>query len=201
MLHKHGKIADEVGAHIRWYEERIKHVIALAEERYDEVRVFAFSDHGMTDIHATCDVKGRIEGLGLEFGVDYVAAYDSTMARFWFLKDGARAPITEALEQEAQGRILSDDQLAEWGCDFPGRKYGELFFLMNPGVLLCPSFMGEKPLAGMHGFAPEDKDSVAAFMSNVKLESPPKRLDDLYWLMRDEAAEGRAARDRGKERG
>ncbi len=35
----------------------------------------------------------RIESLPLKFGVDYSAVYDSTMARFWFLKPHARAII------------------------------------------------------------------------------------------------------------
>jgi hypothetical protein len=108
------------------------------------------------------------------------------MARFWFLRPGAREAIVEALEKEPAGRILSDEELAGYGCDFPGNTYGELFFLMKPGVLICPSHMGVKPLAGMHGFAPEDKDSTAAFMSSVKVESAPRRLEDLYTLMRDD---------------
>ena len=58
---------------------------------------------------------------------------------------------------------------------------------MNPGVLICPSHMGVKPLAGMHGYAPTDKDSTAAFMTNVPIEPMPKRLADLYTLMRNEA--------------
>jgi hypothetical protein len=58
---------------------------------------------------------------------------------------------------------------------------------MNPGVLLCPSFMGEKPLAGMHGYDPRHEASVAAFLSNVRLQPMPKRLDDMYALMLSEA--------------
>ena len=73
-----------------------------------------------------------------------------------------------------------------YGCDFPGNYYGELFFLMEPGILICPSHMGVKPLAGMHGFAPEDKDSTASFMSSVAVEFPPRRLEDLYTLMHDD---------------
>jgi hypothetical protein len=43
--------------------------------------------------------------------------------------------------------------------------------------------MGEKSLAGMHGYAPDHKDSVALFASNVVPASMPRRLDDLYDLM------------------
>lgn len=191
-MHSHGTASPETAANIQWYEKEVRTLLALAKQRYGEVRLFVFSDHGMTDTAATCDVIARINGLGLQFGVDYAAVYDSTMARFWFLTPQAKEAIVTALEQEPQGRIASQEQLETWGCDFPGQQYGQLFFLMNPGVLLCPSFMGERPLAAMHGYSPDDRDSVAAFLSNTPLQEPPRRLDDLYRLMRDEAEKGMA---------
>tara|TARA_R110001592_G_scaffold86582_7_gene255623 strand:- start:619 stop:1803 length:1185 start_codon:yes stop_codon:yes gene_type:complete len=183
LLHQYGTGAQEVSDHIAWYDREITKLYALACEHYDEVELFLFSDHGMTDITEVCDVMGRIEGLGLTFGEDYAAAYDSTMARFWFLKDGVRAIVEAALKEEPLGHIMGDEELAEYGCDFPGDTYGELFFLMKPGVLICPSHMGVKPLAGMHGFAPGDKDSTASFVSNIKLSKAPDGLDDLYDVM------------------
>ncbi len=189
-LHAHGTQSPKTAENIRWYEKELRNLVVLAQEHYRDVRLFVFSDHGMTDTAATCDLMARINALGLKFGLHYAAVYDSTMARFWFLNPMARGAIVEALEQEPQGRILSEEQLAAWGCDFPGRQYGELFFLMNPGTLLCPSFMGERPLAAMHGYSPEDKDSVAAFMSNVPPPVMPKRLDAMYRLMLEENAAG-----------
>jgi len=38
----------------------------------------------------------------------------------------------------------------------------------------------------MHGYTPDDKDSTAAFASNVKLESYPQGLEDLYALFKQE---------------
>lgn len=183
VLHRRGTAAPEVGAKIRWYDEQLRRVLDVASRRYRDVRLHVFSDHGMADVTATCDLIPRIEALGLEFGKDYAACYDSTMARFWFLNDGARREITAALTEEPQGDILSDATLAEYGCDFPDRKYGQLFFLLKPGVLLCPSFMGERPMAGMHGYDPYHKDSVALFASNRRPDPAPKRLDDLHDLM------------------
>ena len=58
---------------------------------------------------------------------------------------------------------------------------------MDPGWLLCPSFMGEKPLAGMHGYSPEDKDSVAAFMTNTPDNIQPAHLTDMCAAMKGEA--------------
>jgi hypothetical protein len=115
--------------------------------------------------------------------------YDSTMARFWFPKNSAREKIIEVLEKEPRGQILSEARLREYGCDFADNTYGDLFFLMNPGVLLLPSFMGETSLAGMHGYAPEHQDSLAMLASNVVPEPMPQRLDDLYDLMLGEVSD------------
>jgi hypothetical protein len=46
---------------------------------------------------------------------------------------------------------------------------------------------GPKPLAGMHGYHPDDKDSVAAFMTNTTDTAKPAQLADIYALMRAEA--------------
>ena len=73
--------------------------------------------------------------------------------------------------------------MRDWGIDFPDRRYGELFFLLDPGILLCPSHLGVKPLAGMHGYEPQDPASVASFFSTKQLENPPGGLADLFTLM------------------
>ena len=185
-LHNEGKNGVAVERKLHWYDREIRSLFEIARTQYDDVRLFVYSDHGMTDTVSTVSLMDRIESLGLRFGTDYLAVYDSTMARFWFENARARAAITEALEQESHGHILTRAELAAWECDFPDDRYGELFFLLDPGHLLCPSYMGEKPLAGMHGYDPEHKDSVAAFMTNVVDTPEPKRLDDLYALMRRE---------------
>lgn len=187
ILHADGKRSPRVDKKIEWYDEQLRRILSEAREHYDGVRLFVFSDHGMTDIRESCDLIPRVEGTGLKFGEDYVAVYDSTMARFWFLKPGAKEKILEALSGEKRGRILHPEDLEKFQCRFPGNKYGEVFFLLDPGVLLCPSFMGETHLAGMHGYDPADKDTDAMFAANVGCDPTPQRLDDLYRLMLNEA--------------
>ncbi|MCX7001791.1 MAG: hypothetical protein NTV22_00795, partial [bacterium] len=162
-------------------------VLALAAQHYDTVRLFVFSDHGMTDCSEDYDLMRVIDGLGLQFGTDYVAVYDSTMARFWFLTGRARERIRACLAGETRGTILDAATLHDYGCDFANHRYGELLFMLQPGVLLCPSHMGVAHMAGMHGYDPYHADSVASFSSNVALATPPRRLDDLYGLMYQEA--------------
>jgi len=187
VLHADGTESPRVDQKIQWYHDRLVGLMNLARKHYSGVRLYAFSDHGMTNIHDVCDLMPRIEAAGLRFGEDYAAVYDSTMARFWFLRPGAKEAILKALSGEERGHILMPEDLASYQCRFPKDKYGEVFFLLKPGVLLCPSFMGETPLAGMHGYDPADKDTDAMFASNVACDPTPARLDDLYRLMRGEA--------------
>jgi hypothetical protein len=95
-----------------------------------------------------------------------VAFYDSTMARFWFLNDGARDKIVGKLAQIDVGNILSDFELRELGTYFGNHKYGETIFLMKPGHMIVPSFMSRRILPGMHGYHPDDPDSFAVYLSN-----------------------------------
>jgi hypothetical protein len=183
LLHAHGTSAECVGRKLRSYEDSIRSLVELAERRYQSVRLLVFSDHGMTDVRATCDLRSRIEELDLEWGRDYGAVYDSTMARFWFATTRARRRVHEVLASEPSGRVLSDSELTQLGCDFEDRRHGETFFLLRPGTLMCPSDMGAKPLRGMHGYHPAHSDSWAFFGSNRVPRRRPRRLDDLLDVM------------------
>jgi hypothetical protein len=186
ILHDDGIPSPRVSAKIAWYARQVQEIYTLAKEKYTEVRLHVFSDHGMTNIIRSVEVIKPIAVLPLRFGVDYVAVYDSTMARFWFLTPGAREAITAVLAAIPDGHIMTEAELAGYGCDFPDQRYGQLFFLLEPGYLLCPSFMGEKPLAGMHGYDPTHTASLASYATNCPPTHLPRRLDDFYALMRDE---------------
>ncbi len=183
LMHRYGTDSWRVGEKIRGYEKRLRKLLAVARQTYDDVRLHVFSDHGMTDVGEHCDLMSAIDQLGFRFGEDYVAVYDSTMARFWFLNERAREGVMEALRREPRGRIMTNDELELFGCDFAGQEYGEVFFLLDPGVLLCPSFMSDTPLAAMHGYDPRHPSSTAMYATNVVGESPPLHLADLFDVM------------------
>ena len=120
-----------------------------------------------------------VNSLSLEFGKDYFAVYDATMARFWFHTEEAERLIGDALQYLSDGHWLSEETLHSWGCDFPDRRYGDRFYLLKPGILLNPSFMGRYRFAGMHGFDPSHEDSVAFWATNEPHLPRPKGLEDL----------------------
>ena len=151
-LHMVGKDDASITARVASYESRLREVLREARKHYGEVRLSVISDHGMAHVTRTFDLQAVIAQLPLQFGRDYVAALDSTMARFWVRSEAAARLLPEVLAAARGGHLLSEEELVALGCDFPGQRYGQLIFLMDPGHLIVPSHMGLKPIRGMHGY-------------------------------------------------
>src|SRR6266704_2799115 len=147
----------------------------------------------MANCDELIDLKARVGALPVRMPKDYAAVYDSTMARFWFFNDPARRQITRCLEQVPQGRILPDEELKELGALFPDRYFGELIFLMEEGVLIVPSHMGERPIRAMHGYHPRARHSYAALLTNQpEIPEDVTAIPDIFRLMMHEAGSAKA---------
>lgn len=189
LMHATGNNDPEIGNLMRWYDRKIRALLAIAAEKYEKVSWYVFTDHGMHNVTADHDLIADIEALGLKWNKDYVAFYDSTMARFWFLNEWSRKPLLNCLENHTQGRILSDDELRQHGTYFEDRQYGDLIFLMNSGTQIVPSFMGIKPCKGMHGFNPTDLDSRASLSAGQPIPSHITKIQHIHQLMVHELSE------------
>ena len=66
------------------------------------------------------------------------------------------------------------------------KKFGEMFFLMNPGLLINPSYMGLNVIPGMHGYHPDDKDSYATILSNREIPENINSITDIRKTMESE---------------
>jgi hypothetical protein len=185
FLHTHCGQEANITAKLAWYEEALRRVFTAARWRDPQARLFAFSDHGMTPVRLNYDLAAAVAACGLRMPQDYLAVYDSTMARFWFFSDKARATILDRLRQVSCARLLPEDELQELGVLFPDRRYGEAILLMDPGCLIATSGFngnGWRP-AGMHGYHPGDLHSDAVFLANCKPEIPPMTVQDIYRYM------------------
>jgi len=63
-----------------------------------------------------------------------------------------------------------------------------LFYLLKPGVLFVPSFLNLSRVPGMHGYAPEDRDSAASWLTNFEPHTPVHRLEDIFGVMQAAAS-------------
>lgn len=186
LLHQHCLDDGRLDERLRWYAAGLRAIFEAALRRDPEARFTVFSDHGMTPVRHPCDVVQEIESLGLSMPNDYLAVYDSTMARFWFFTGPARTKITDRLRALPCGQLLEDQELERLGVLFLDRRYGETIFLMHPGWLLARSDFngpGWTP-TGMHGYHPDDPASDAMFLSNREPSVAVWAVTDVYECMR-----------------
>ena len=179
LQHDHVGQDDVLRPAVERYAARLRalHAALVAAGRPFELTVF--SDHGMTPLRGTADAPAALAATGLAWGRDYACAIDSTMARFWWLSDGARATVEKAFSA-FPGHWLSRGDMQRHGIWREDRKFGDALFLADPGIQFCPSDMGVKPLKGMHGYAPEDVDSQAAWLSTVPPPDALRRIRDVF---------------------
>ncbi len=183
IMHVAGVGSDEALEQIDLYRKRLTTIFEHAADHYADYDLYVFSDHGMANTHTYHELWRDIDRLGYRFGKDYAAVYDSTMARFWFMNQDARSSVIDLLNQHAEGEILSQDTLERYGVYYPDSKYGELFFMLDEGHLIVPSFMGQRPITAMHGYHPQAPSSNASLMSSREIPEDIVRIQDIYKLM------------------
>jgi hypothetical protein len=195
LLHQHVRHPAQVAEKLRWYEGLIRPLLAAAKAQCPDARLTIVSDHGMTPLDHTIDVMTPLEASGLRFGQDYGACFDSTLARFYYLNDAAKPRIQSIMQQfSADCHLLTPEEEARYGIARTDRLFGDDIYLANPGIQLIPSDMGNKPLNGMHGYAPEDTDSVASLLSTAPLPEETRELADVFTLMQQRANQIKEAR-------
>lgn len=194
FLHHHCTQPDRIAEKLAWYSREVSDLFTRALQMDPEARLAVASDHGMTPIRERHDLISGIERLGLAMPADYLPVYDSTMARFWFFTERARAAIEAYLKEQSCGRILPEEELRDLGVFFEDRRYGDMVFLLNPGCIFGRSDFngrGWDPV-GMHGYHPDDPYSDGIFLSTREPEVPMHSIADLYGWMRRAAGDGQA---------
>jgi hypothetical protein len=160
--------------------------------RGEELWLYLLSDHGMVDIDRHVDLMARLDGLDVRWPRDYLPFFDSTMARFWWRSGKARDAVRAAIPDGPDGAWLGEQDL--WGHAVPpGGVFGDDLFLLKPGALLLPSFMGRHPVAAMHGYDPSHPDMAALLWSNRLLPEGVAHLRDVRGFIAGEVARLREA--------
>ena len=186
ILHDNISNADVIKNKLNEIKQNIASLYQKAEEYAEEVHFTVISDHGMTPLSGTVDIMKELEESSLVFGKDYGACYDSTMARFYYLNKKAESVITE-LMQKFPGHFLTEEEETRYKIYRKDRIFGDAVFLLDAGIQIIPSDMGEKPLNGMHGFVPENEHSFAAILSNTALPEGMEHVADYFNLMIERA--------------
>jgi len=185
-LHREGTTGAAVRARLDLLAAVIDRLVHSGARRGATPWIYLVSDHGMVDVEATVDVMGRLAGLPVRWPEDYLAFFDSTMARFWWRDTGARDRVRAALAEEPAGRWLEPAELEREGCRFAAREYGDDIFLLDPGTLMVPSFMGSRPVRAMHGYSPAHPDMAALLWSNRPIPADVRHIADVRGFLERE---------------
>ncbi|MDZ4803801.1 MAG: alkaline phosphatase family protein [Candidatus Eisenbacteria bacterium] len=166
--HAHGSRGRPVMDRLTEYRPRLDALLAGAGKR-GPTRLAVVSDHGMTDIHTVLDPGPVLARAALRDGPDYRVFLDSTFLRFWCERPAVVDRLVETIGNTPGLSIVTPAGQRREGIDFEDDRYGAVIALADPGVLICPSYMGRTPLAGMHGYTPDDAASDAMLLA----EDPP----------------------------
>ena len=162
------------------YAGKLQVLLEDLENEYEEVSLQVFSDHGMLACQGETDIAGALDKAGYSADSHFYIL-DSTMARFYLDTENDEHIIRQALKG-LPGRYLTESDLKTYGIDFQG-KYGDLIFLVEPGIQIVPSHMSTRALPGMHGYDPSHPMMKASFLSNRFVANPPGGIWDLHALM------------------
>jgi type I phosphodiesterase/nucleotide pyrophosphatase len=188
LLHAEGSCGAGVAARLARYERWLTEQADAAARRGESLWIYLVSDHGMVDIAATVDVMGALGRLPVRWPRDYLAFFDATMARFWWRGERARGLVQGALGRAQHGRWLTPGERAAAGITVDGDAWGEDVFLLDPGMLLVPSFVGHAPLRAMHGYDPAHPDMAALLWSNRPVPAGVRHIADVRGFLEAELA-------------
>ncbi len=166
--HKFGPLSEGLVAGLKEMDQKLERWVAEVERHSENNRFVFLGDHGMLSVEESFDaektIKRCMRDQGLTAKRDYVYFLDSTMVRFWALSDSARERALDALQADTgfleAGQFVDEATARRHHAPFADRRYGDLLWLANPGVLVFPDFFHRTELyLGMHGYDPELPES------------------------------------------
>lgn len=162
--HYHGSEAPETARALGAMDDSLRSFVEQFERTRPGSKYVFLGDHGMVRVDTQVDLARTLvsvaKSLGLRPCRDYLYFLDSTLCRVWFLNPKARERLAPALRGHSvfqeNGVFLDVDQPGEISIPLDDRRYGDLLWLANGGVLVSPDFFhhGKKKVYGMHGYSP-----------------------------------------------
>ena len=140
--------------------------------QHQENNFIYIGDHGMIEVKHEIDCGSILLRILIKQGLlpdkDFIYFLDSTMFRIWFLNKAEPNIKLDIVNNDSfltHGFFPNEDFLIENNLPID-RKYGDILWIANPGVLVFPDFFNSSPAKGMHGYDPNMNESKGLFISN-----------------------------------
>lgn len=156
-------------------------------------------DHGMLDVQHKIDVEHILQRIciseRLVAGKDYSYFLDSTVFRVWLHSDKARESLRQMIELDSElieyGVFVDKEMCAREHIPHGDRRYGDILWWANPGVLICPDFfhLRSEEVKGMHGYDPRHPQSQGTCIvwggKQKPMRTPEEPLTKIYTIIKD----------------
>lgn len=195
--HIYGPESIERREKLQALDKRLSKFYEEIKFRHPNSKFIFLGDHGMTDVEKYIDLEKEIKTLAklnnLKLGRDYVYFLDSTIARIWYITNNAKSILSNTLINnpifKENGVFIDNETAKKERIPFPNRKYGDLLWMANLGVLIFPDFFHLKnPYKGMHGYDVEHFSSKGTCLVESKeiKKIEDIELRDVYRILKTE---------------
>ena len=156
--HQYGPNSDMTRSSLKCIDKLIIDFINAAQEIDEDCVIVLCGDHGMTEVVDKINLEKSLLKIRKDNNslANFKYFLDSTIARFWFDEN-------QDLNAKTLSKII-DNQFNKFGKSVlfenfenngipKSRKYGDLVFICNPGIIISPDFFNLKSdIRGMHGY-------------------------------------------------
>lgn len=195
--HQYGPQAKERIDNLRKIDQRLSKFYHNIKSISENTKFIFLGDHGMSEVVSCVDLNTEVKRIAatqkLKLGEDYVYFLDSTMFRIWYLNQHSREHFDKCLKKNdvlLKNGIFVDQTIAKSeGIPYPDRRYGDLLWMANLGVLVFPDFFHkDKPYKGMHGYDTRDLSSKGVCLVSAKESDHVEEINltDLYEIIKTE---------------
>lgn len=197
IAHIYGPESIERREKLQALDKRLSKFYEDIKFRYPNSKFVFLGDHGMTDVEKYIDLEKEIKIIAkannLKLGKDYLYFLDSTIVRIWYITEKAKRILSNTVTNNPifreNGAFLNNETAKKERIPFPDRRYGDLLWMANLGVLIFPDFFHLKnPYKGMHGYDVNHHSSKGTCLveSNEIKKIEEIELRDVYRILKTE---------------
>lgn len=166
--HNYGPNSKEMEKEVNALDSLLEESVQKLLEIDSNTKFLFLGDHGMSEVESTINVKLEISKISkrhkLKEKRDFIYFLDSTLLRMWFFNDESKDIFLDEMNKNEEftrkGLIISKSLADKYKLPFENRKYGDLMWWANEGVLIYPDFFHKrKIMKGMHGYRPNKQST------------------------------------------
>lgn len=161
IAHLYGPESTQRRKKLQALDKRLSKLYQGIKIQFPKSKFIILGDHGMSDVQRHIDLGKEIKTIAraknLKLGKDYVYFLDSTIVRIWYMTETAKTILPNVVINNPMfienGEFIDEKIAKKERIPFPDRRYGDILWMANLGVLIFPDFFHRnEPYKGMHGY-------------------------------------------------